>query len=236
MPNLESTVSGISTELVEIMLRPGQDVQVQTGAMIYISDGIVMRTNLGGGILKGIKRRLAGESFLITTFENTHYEKAAIGVGAYYPGQIVAVDLSQFHGNFYSQQRCFLCADTNINISIGFVKRIGAGIFGGEGFVLQKLTGGGLAFLQAGGSMIKKELLPGETLRIDTGCLLGFSGTVDYDISLVSGIMNPLFGKEGFFLASLTGPGVVYMQSLPFARLAENMARAILQLPRRAFK
>ena len=236
MPTLEYTITGNSTELLEVMIRPGQDMQVQTGAMIYMSDGIIMRTNLGGGIFKGIKRRLAGESFLITTFENAHYEKAAIGVGAYYPGQIVPVDLSKYRGNFYSQQRCFLCAETNVDISIGFVKRVGAGIFGGEGFVLQKLSGGGLAFLQAGGSMIQKELLPGETLCIDTGCLLGFSGTVDYDISLVSGIMNPLFGKEGFFLASLTGPGVVYMQSLPFARLAENLARAILQLPRRAFK
>jgi uncharacterized protein (TIGR00266 family) len=234
--NLEYKISGTSTELVELMLRPGQDIQVQTGAMIYMNDGVIMRTNLGGGILQGIKRRLAGENFFITTFENAHYEKAAVGVGAYYPGQIVPIDLTKFRGNFYSQQRCFLCAETSINISIGFVKRLGAGIFGGEGFVLQKLTGGGLAFLQAGGSMIQKELLPGETLRIDTGCLLGFSGTVDYDITLVSGIMNPLFGREGFFLASLTGPGIVYMQSLPFARLAENIARAIIQLPRRAFK
>jgi uncharacterized protein (TIGR00266 family) len=236
MQNIEYKISGTSTELVEVMLRPGQDIQVQTGAMIYISDGVVMRTNLGGGFLKGVKRRLAGENFFITTFENMHYEKAAVGVGAYYPGQIVPVDLTKFRGHFYSQQRCFLCAETSIDISIGFVKRLGAGIFGGEGFVLQKLTGGGLAFLQAGGSVIQKELLPGETLRIDTGCLLGFSGTVDYDISLVSGIMNPLFGREGFFLASLTGPGIVYMQSLPFARLAENIARAILQLPRRAFR
>ncbi len=227
LSRLKYNITGHTTEIVEVILEPGEGIHAETGSMVFMTDGITMRTNLGGGLLKGIKRKLAGEHFFISTFENTGNERAVVGVGAYYPGKIVAIDLGQYEGKLYSQQRCFLCAEKSVEVSIGFTKRLGAGLFGGEGFILQKLYGEGMAFLHAGGSIIRKELLAGETLRVDTGCLLAFSSSIDYDITFVTGVMNPLFGGEGLIMARLTGPGEVLMQSLPFSRLADNIHSAI---------
>jgi uncharacterized protein (TIGR00266 family) len=225
--SLHYTITGDVTELVEIMLEPGQSVRAETGTMVYMSDGIRMSTTISGGLFKGLKRKLAGEQFFMTTFRNDSDDRAMVGFGSYYPGKTVPVDLGMFSGTFYCQQRAFLCAETTVDISMAFVKRLGAGLFGGEGFILQKLVGSGLAFIHAGGTIIRRDLLPGESIKVDTGCLLGFSATVDYDITIVTGITNPLFGGEGLFLAQLTGPGEVFLQSLPFARLVDNIASSM---------
>lgn len=219
-------ITGDVIELVEVMLEPGQGVRAETGTMIYMSDGIRMSTTISGGLFKGLKRKLAGEQFFMTTFANEGHDRAMVGFGSYYPGKTVPVDLRMYDGVFYCQQRAFLCAETSVDVSVALVKRLGAGLFGGEGFILQKLTGTGLAFVHAGGAVIRRDLLPGESLKVDSGCLLGFSSTIDYDITIVTGITNPLFGGEGFFLAQLTGPGEVFLQSLPFARLVDNIASA----------
>jgi uncharacterized protein (TIGR00266 family) len=233
---LSYTITGDVLEVVEIMLDPGQGVRAETGTMIYMSDGVRMVTSISGGLFKGLKRKLAGEQFFMTTFVNDGHDRTRVGFGSYYPGKTVPIDLRLYDGAFYCQQRAFLCSDTTVDISMAFVKRLGAGLFGGEGFILQKLVGSGLAFLHAGGAVIRRDLLPGESLRVDTGCLLGFSAGIDYDITLVTGITNPLFGGEGLFLAHLTGPGEVLLQSLPFARLADNIASALMPQPRKPRK
>ena len=186
-----------------------------------------MQTNTGGGIWKGIKRKLSGENFLISEFKNRGIDKSFVGVGSYYPGKIQVIDLPNVNGTYYCQQRAFLCSTTDVDVSISFTRRFGAGFFGGEGFILQKLTGDGTVFVQAGGTIVKKVLGFNESIKIDTGCLLGFSAGIDYDITMVSGIMNPIFGGDGLFLAHLKGPGEVMIQSLPFARLANNIYGAI---------
>jgi uncharacterized protein (TIGR00266 family) len=233
---LHYKILGETIELVEITLDPGQQVRAEAGALIYMSDTIRMSTGISGGLFKGLKRKIAGEQFFMTTFSNTGDDRGVVGFGSYYPGKTVAIDMRMYSGTFFCQQRAFLCSDATVDISMAFVKRIGAGLFGGEGFILQKLVGSGLAFLHAGGTVIRRELLPGESLKVDTGCLLGFSSTIDYDITIVTGITNPLFGGEGFFLAQLTGPGEVLLQSLPFARLADNIASAITANPKKPRK
>jgi uncharacterized protein (AIM24 family) len=149
-----------------------------------------------------------------------------VAFGAPYPGKVVPLDLDQHGGEFLCQKDSFLCAAAGIEIEVAFTKRLGAGLFGGEGFILQRLTGSGMAFVHAGGALIEKRLQPGESLDVDTGCLVGFSRTVDYDIRFVGGFKNALFGGEGVFLATVTGPGTVYLQSLPFSRLADRIIQA----------
>jgi uncharacterized protein (TIGR00266 family) len=185
-----------------------------------------MQTGTGGGIFKGFKRAITGESFFITSFVNTGQGKAHVGFAAPYPGSIIPIDLGAVGGRFLCQKDSFLCAAQGVEIEVAFTKRIGAGIFGGEGFILQRLEGDGMTFMHAGGTVIEKDLADGETLRVDTGCLVAFAPTVDYDIKFVGGFTNALFGGEGLFLANLTGPGKVYLQSLPFSRLADRILAA----------
>jgi uncharacterized protein (TIGR00266 family) len=186
-----------------------------------------MQTGMGGDLFSGFKRALTGESFFITTFMNNDRQKRRVAFSAPYPGKIMPFDLRQFNGQLLCQKDSFLCAARGTNIEIAFTKRIGAGFFGGEGFILQRLTGDGLVFVHAGGTIIEKDLAAGETLRVDTGCLVAFSTTVDYDIKFVGGFKNALFGGEGLFFAKMTGPGKVYLQSLPFARLVDRIKRGI---------
>jgi uncharacterized protein (TIGR00266 family) len=195
--------------------------------MTYMEDGIEMQTGMGGDLFSGFKRALTGESFFITTFMNNDRQRRRVAFSAPYPGKIMPFDLRQFNGQLLCQKDSFLCAARGTNIEIAFTKRIGAGFFGGEGFILQRLTGDGLAFVHAGGTIIEKDLAAGETLRVDTGCLVAFSTTVDYDIKFVGGFKNALFGGEGLFLAKMTGPGRVFLQSLPFARLVDRIKRGI---------
>jgi uncharacterized protein (TIGR00266 family) len=195
--------------------------------MTYMEDGIEMPTAMGGDMFSGFKRALTGESFFITTFLNNDKRKRRVAFAAPYPGKIMPFDLDQFNGQLLCQKDSFLCAARGTNIDIAFTRRIGAGFFGGEGFILQRLSGDGLVFVHAGGTVIEKELAGGETLRVDTGCLVAFATTVDYDIKFVGGFKNALFGGEGLFLAKMTGPGKVYLQSLPFSRLVDRIKRGI---------
>jgi uncharacterized protein (TIGR00266 family) len=211
---------------VEIELDPGEACRAEAGAMMYMEPGIEMQTGTDGGIFKGLSRMITGESFFITSFMYSGQGKGHVAFGAPYPGKIIPLELSEFGGEFVCQKDAFLCAAQGVEIEIAFTKKIGAGLFGGEGFILQRLKGDGRAFLHAGGTIIAKDLQAGETLRVDTGCLVGLQNSVDYDIQFVGGFKNALFGGEGLFIAKLTGPGRVYLQSLPFSRLADRVMAA----------
>jgi uncharacterized protein (TIGR00266 family) len=220
---IDYKIHGDDMQLVEVELDPGEAVRAETGAMCFMEHGIEMQTSTGGGIVKGFLRAVTGESFFITSFRNNGTGKRHVGFAAPYPGKIIPLDLTKLGGTFLCQKDAFLCAAQGIEIEVAFTKRLGAGLFGGEGFILQRLRGDGLAFIHAGGAIIHKELQAGETLRVDTGCLVALSPTVSYDIQFIGGFKNALFGGEGVFLASLTGPGPVLLQSLPFSRLADRI-------------
>ncbi len=224
---IDYRIHGDDMQLVEVELDPGEAVRAEAGAMMFMEDGIEMQTSTGGGIFSGLKRMVTGESFFITAFVNRDTGKRHVSFGAPYPGKIVPLDLTQLGGTFLCQKDAFLCAAQGVEIEVAFTRKFGAGLFGGEGFILQKLTGDGLAFVHAGGTIVEKELAAGESLRVDTGCLVAFAPSVSYDIQMVGGFKNALFGGEGLFLARLTGPGRVYLQSLPFSRLADRIAAAV---------
>lgn len=223
---IDYKIFGDDMQLVEIELDHGEGVRAEAGALMYMENGIEMQTSTGGGLFKGFKRMLTGESFFITTFMYNGPGKGHVAFGAPYPGRIIPLELDKLGGTFLCQKDSFLCAARGIEIELAFTKRLGAGIFGGEGFILQRLEGHGRIFLHAGGAIIQRELTHGETLRVDTGCLVAFAPTVDYDIQFIGGFKNALFGGEGLFLAKLTGPGRVYLQSLPFSRLADRIIAA----------
>ena len=223
---IDYKIVGDDMQLVEVELDTGEGVRAEAGAMMYMGEGIEMQTSTGGGLFKGFKRMITGESFFITTFLFNGKGKGHVAFGAPYPGKIIPLELDKLGGSFLCQKDAFLCAARGIEIEIAFTKRIGAGLFGGEGFILQRLEGAGMAFVHAGGTIVKRELQAGEKLRVDTGCLVAFSPTVDYDIQFIGGFKNALFGGEGIFLAKLTGPGLVYLQSLPFSRLADRIFAA----------
>lgn len=223
---IDYRIIGDDMQIVEVELDPGEGVRAETGAMMYMGDGIEMQTSTGGGLFKGFKRMITGDSFFITTFLHTGQGKGHVAFGAPYPGKIIPLDLASQGGAFLCQKDAFLCAAQGVEIEVAFTKKIGAGLFGGEGFILQKLTGDGLAFIHAGGTIVERDLKPGEGLRVDTGCLAAFATSVDYDIQFIGGFKNALFGGEGIFLAKLTGPGKVYLQSLPFSRLADRIVAA----------
>lgn len=220
---IDYKIYGDDMQLIEIELDPDEGVRAEVGAMMYMSDNIEMQTSTGGGLFKGFKRMITGESFFITTFLNKGKGKAHVAFGAPYPGKIIPLNLTKIGGTFICQKDAFLCAAQGIEIEIAFTKRFGAGLFGGEGFILQRLVGDGLAFVHAGGTIIQRDLAANETLRVDTGCLVAFAPSVNYDIQFVGGFKNALFGGEGIFLAKMTGPGTIYLQSLPFSRLADRI-------------
>lgn len=230
---LEYDILGASAQTVEIILDPGETVIAEAGAMNYMTEGIRFEARMGDGSSNGLlgklwgagKRMLTGESLFMTHFTNEGQGKQRVGFAAPYPGTVVPVDLAQVGGQLICQKDAFLCAAHGTRIGIAFNKRLGAGFFGGEGFILQKLEGDGLAFVHAGGTVIRKEL-NNETLRLDTGCLVAFTQGIDYDIGLASGLKSMLFGGEGILLATLKGTGTVWIQSLPFSRLAERIYEA----------
>ena len=223
---IDYKIMGDDMQIVEIELDPSEGVRAEAGAMLYMDQGVSMQTSTGGGVFQGFKRMVTGESFFITTFLNVARERRKIAFAAPFPGKIIALDLSKLGGQFLCQKDGFLCAARGTEIEVAFTRKLGAGFFGGEGFILQRLVGDGLTFVHAGGTIIQKNLLPGETLFVDTGCLVAFSPSVDYDIQFVGGFKNALFGGEGLFLAKMTGPGIVYLQSLPFSRLADRLQAA----------
>lgn len=229
---------GDDMQLVEIELDPGESVLAEAGAMCYMNQNIKMDTIFGDGsgkdegkglmgkLMSAGKRVLTGESLFMTVFQNIGQEKAHAAFAAPYPGKIIPVELKEFNQTLICQKEAFLCAAKGVSIGIHFQKKLGAGFFGGEGFIMQKLTGNGLVFLHAGGTIIKKELKEGDVLRIDTGCLVAISETVDYDVQFAGDIKSGLFGGEGLFFATLKGPGHVWLQSLPFSRMADRIMHA----------
>ena len=223
---IDFQIIGDDIQVVEIELDPQEGVRAEAGAMLYMEDGIEMQTGTGGGIFKGLKRMITGESFFITSFINNGNQKRKCAFAAPYPGKIININPAHFGGRFLCQKDGFLCAAQGIEINIAFTKRIGAGLFGGEGFILQELVGNGNTFIHAGGTILKRQLAAGEHLRVDTGCLVAFESTVNYDIKFIGGFKNALFGGEGLFYASLTGPGLIYLQSVPFSRLADRIVAA----------
>jgi uncharacterized protein (TIGR00266 family) len=232
---------GEEMQFVEITLDPGEACIAEAGSFMFMDPGIEMKTIFGDGsasseagglmgkLLSAGKRVLTGESLFMTVFGNTTSARQRVAFASPYPGKIVALDLPTHGGTVLCQKDAFLCAAKGVAIGIAFQKRLGAGLFGGEGFILQKLEGDGLAFVHAGGTIVKRELRSGEVLRIDTGCLVAFDASVGYDIQMVPGIKTALFGGEGLFFATLTGPGTVWIQSLPFSRLASRVYAAAPQ-------
>ena len=198
------------------------DIKMET----IFGDGSGQDTGVLGKIFSAGKRILTGESLFMTAFYNIGAVRRSVSFASPYPGKIVPIDLSEKGGKFICQKDAFLCAAKGVSVGIEFSRRLGRGLFGGEGFIMQKLEGDGMAFVHAGGTMARRELQAGEVLRVDTGCIVGFSQTVDYDIEFVGGIRNTIFGGEGLFFATLRGPGTVYIQSLPFSRLAGRVLAA----------
>lgn len=237
MDVIDYKVFGAEMQFVEIELDPGEAAIGEAGSMFYMEDNIQMETIFGDGsaqqsgffgkLMGAGKRLLTGESLFTTVYSSTASEgKRKVAFGAPYPGKIIPIDLAKVGGTFITQKDAFLCAAKGVSLGIAFQRKLGAGFFGGEGFIMQKLEGDGLAFLHAGGTMHRRDLKPGEILRVDTGCLVGLQPTVEYDIQMVPGIKTALFGGEGLFFATLRGPGMVLLQSLPFARLASRIFAA----------
>jgi uncharacterized protein (TIGR00266 family) len=235
---IDFEVFGNEMQYVEIVLDPGEAAIAEAGAFFYMDPGIKMETIFGDGsqgaqnqgfmgkLIGGAKRVLTGESLFMTVFGNGARARQKVAFAAPYPGKIIPVDLRQHAGTLLCQKDAFLCAAKGISVGIAWTKKVGAGLFGGEGFILQKLEGQGLAFVHAGGTILAKDLAASETLRLDTGCLVAFEPRVTYDIQWVGGFKSALFGGEGLFFATLTGPGRVWLQSLPFSRLAGRMLAA----------
>lgn len=238
---IDYEIIGDDLQAVIVTLDPGEAMVAEAGAMMYLEDGINMGTSLsmkkgGGGLMGKLfeagKRAVTGESFFVTVFANEGHERSDCAFGAPYPGHVVPIELGDHGGQVLCQKDAFLCAAQGVDVDIAFTKRFGAGLFGGEGFILQKLhsdTGRGQVFCHAGGTTIKKVLKQGQRLRVDTGCIVGFENSVDYSIEMVPGIKNKFFGGEGLFYASLRGPGTVWLQTLPFSRLADRVFAAAPQ-------
>jgi len=232
-------IYGEEMQYVEIELDPQEIVVAESGSFMMMENGIQMQTIFGDGsreqqgifdkLLSAGKRVLTGESLFMTAYINQERGKKKAYFASPYPGKIVPIDLTKYGGKFICQKDSFLCAAKGVSIGIEFSKKLGRGLFGGEGFIMQKLEGDGMAFVHSGGTLARRELAAGEVLKVDTGCIVGFTKDVDYDIEFIGGIKNSIFGGEGLFFATLRGPGIVYVQSLPFSRLAD---RIIASAPR----
>ncbi|MBL8863025.1 MAG: TIGR00266 family protein [Planctomycetes bacterium] len=241
--DIDFVIHGSEMQFVEVELDPGECAVAEAGTMMYMTSGIGMETVFGapGGPTQGFmgklmgagKRLLTGESLFMTVYENRAPGKHRVAFGAPYPGKILPMDLAALGGELICQKDSFLCAAHGVQIGIAFQKRIGVGLFGGEGFIMQRLQGDGLAFVHAGGHVHALDLEAGETLRVDTGCVVAYQPSVDFDIQFVGGIKTALFGGEGIFFAVLKGPGRIWLQSLPLSRLADRIYTAAPQTGRR---
>jgi uncharacterized protein (TIGR00266 family) len=237
MHEIDYKVFGDDMQYVEVELDPNEATVAEAGGMMYMEDGIEMETIFGdgtqkqGGFLGAMmgagKRLLTGESLFMTVFLNRSSQRRKIAFGAPYPGKIVPVHLAEIGGELIAQKDSFLAAAKGVSIGIAFQKRLGVGLFGGEGFIMQRLQGDGWAFVHAGGTIHERTLLPGELLRIDTGCIVAMQATVNYEIEYVGKIKSALFGGEGLFFATLRGPGRIWLQSLPLSRLANRIVSAV---------
>jgi uncharacterized protein (TIGR00266 family) len=244
MHEIDYKIFGDDMQFVEVELDPSEAVVAEAGGMMYMDDGIQMETIFGdgsaqsagsglmGALLGAGKRLLTGESLFMTVFQNRGVGKRRVAFGAPYPGKIIPVHLAEVGGDLLAQKDSFLCAAKGVSIGIAFTKRLGAGFFGGEGFILERLQGDGLAFIHAGGTILQRDLGPGEIVRVDTGCIVAFQPSVAYDIEFVGRIKSALFGGEGLFFATLRGPGRIWLQSLPLSRLAGRIVAAVPGLGR----
>lgn len=234
---IDYQIIGDDMQFVQVELDPSETVVAEAGSLMMMDDGIRMETVFGDGsnevngfmgkLMGAGKRLLTGESLFMTMFTNDGMDKKHVSFASPYPGKIIPMDLSEFGGKIICQKDSFLAAAKGVSVGIAFQRKLGAGFFGGEGFIMQKLEGDGMAFVHAGGTIYKKELSPGEVLRVDTGCLVAMTGEVDYNIEMVRGVKTALFGGEGLFFATLRGPGTVWIQSLPFSRLASRVFAAM---------
>ncbi|MFE5317404.1 TIGR00266 family protein [Paenibacillus sp. NPDC056579] len=233
---IDYRICGSEMQYVEIELDPSESVVAEAGSLMMMDANIQMQTIFGDGsddnkgfmgkLFGAGKRLLTGESLFMTVFTNQGYQKERVTFASPYPGQILPMDLSQLGGKLVCQKDSFLCAAKGVSVGIELQRKLGAGFFGGEGFIMQKVEGDGLAFVHAGGAICEKVLQPGELIRVDTGCLVAMTQDVDYDIEFVKGIKTAIFGGEGLFFATLRGPGRVWIQSLPFSRLADRVLSA----------
>ncbi|ADW18435.1 protein of unknown function DUF124 [Desulfobulbus propionicus DSM 2032] len=238
---IDYTIFGNEMQFVEIELDSQESVISEAGAMMYMHDQVVMETVFGDGsrnsgsgtffdkMLGAGKRLITGEGLFITMFTYTGAGKGKVAFAAPYPGKIIPLDLTKYNGRIICQKDAFLCAAKGVSVGIAFQRKIGVALFGGEGFIMQQLDGDGLVFVHAGGTIVEKELAAGETLRVDTGCLVALTASVNYDIEFVGNVKSAIFGGEGFFFANLRGPGHVWLQSLPFSRLAGRIWEAAPQ-------
>ena len=240
---IDFTIHGSEMQFVEVQLDPGESAVAEAGVMMYMTDGIELETIFGDGsqaqkrglmdaLVGAGKRLLTGESLFMTLFTNNGPTVSRVAFAAPYAGKILPMDLKQLGGDLVCQKDSFLCAARGVSIGIAFQKRIGVGLFGGEGFIMQRLQGDGLVFVHAGGTVHPMDLQAGQTLRVDTGCLVALQPTVRYDIQFVGKVKTALFGGEGIFYATLTGPGRVWLQSLPLSRLADRIYKAVPGLGR----
>ena len=227
---------GDDMQIVEVELDPGEKVIAEAGAMNYMEDGITFETKMGdgttptsgvmGALMNVGKRVLTGESIFLTHFSNSGHGKKRVAFAAPYPGKIIPVNMAEMGGELICQKDAFLCAAFGTTTDIVFQRKLGAGFFGGEGFILQRLNGDGMAFIHIGGTVIRRNLAAGEVMRVDTGCLAAMTSGVDYNIERSGNLKSMVFGGEGLFLATLRGPGTVFLQSLPFSRLANRVLQA----------
>jgi len=230
---IDYRIQGEEMQCVEIELDPQETVIAESGSFMFMDDNVEMATVFGDGsdraqgffgkVMSAGKRLLTGESLFMTTYTNMGYGKQRVTFAAPYAGKIVPLDLSQFGGKVVCQKDSFLCAAKGVQVGIEFQRKLGTGLFGGEGFIMQKLEGDGMAFVHAGGYILERDLAVGEILRVDTGCIVAYTQQIDYDVQFVKGIRNMVFGGEGLFFAVLRGPGKVWLQSLPVSRLAARI-------------
>src|SRR5690349_19328980 len=231
---IDYKIYGEEMQYVEVELDPMETAIAESGAFMMMDDGIQMQTIFGDGsqqqqsgllgkLFSAGKRLLVGESLFMTAFTNIGQGKKRVSFASPYPGKIIPLDLQQLGGKIIAQKDAFLCAAKGVSVGIEFQRKLGTGIFGGEGFIMEKLEGDGMCFMHAGGHVFEKELQPGEMLKIDTGCLVAYTQTIDYDIQFVGGIKNTIFGGEGLFFATLRGPGKIWIQTLPISRLASRI-------------
>jgi uncharacterized protein (TIGR00266 family) len=231
---IDYRIFGEEMQYVEVELDPGETAVAEPGAFMMMDDGIDMQTIFGDGsqqqdnslvgkLFSAGKRLLVGENLFMTAYTNVGQGKKHVSFASPYPGKIIALNLQQLGGTIICQKDAFLCAAKGVSIGIEFQRKLGTGLFGGEGFIMEKLQGDGMAFMHAGGHVFEKDLQAGELLKIDTGCLVGFTSGVDYDIQFIGGIKNTLFGGEGLFFATLRGAGKVWIQTLPISRLAARI-------------
>jgi len=236
MHEIDYKIYGDDMQFVEVELDPQEAALAEAGGMMYMDDGIEMETIFGdgsqpgsgilGSLMSAGKRLLTGESLFMTVFQNRGTNRKRVAFGAPYPGKIIPVHLNQIGGELICQKDSFLCAAKGVSVGIAFNRKIGAGLFGGEGFIMQRLQGDGWAFIHAGGTIHQRDLAMGEVLRVDTGCIVAFQPTVNFDIQFVGKIKSAFFGGEGLFFATLRGPGRVWLQSLPLSRLADRITAA----------